>query len=224
MSSPTCRSPAGRLHGRHLLGAPRLRHRAPRLWRAARRRGPAHVGRLSALGPLLLRRAPRAVGDAVGCGGGSAAVGAAGVRELTSASGGFPFGVPCHHGSEREAVMKKILSVVLVAMLSLALAVPVSAGRGGGGGFHGGSRGGVRGGFHHGGFHHGGFHHDGFHRFGCCFGPGFVGGVFVGSALAYPYYGYSYAYPYATYPVYRTPCSPRAPPSRLSLPGAHAPR
>ena len=103
--------------------------------------------------------------------------------------------------------MKKILSVALVAMLSLALAAPVSAGRGGGGGFHGGSRGGVRGGFHH-----GGFHHDGFHRFGCCFGPGFVGGVFVGSALAYPYYGYPYGYPYPyPYPVYADPVYVPAP-------------
>jgi hypothetical protein len=87
-------------------------------------------------------------------------------------------------------VMKKLLSLALVAVLSLALAAPVSAGgRGGGGGFHGG-------------FHNGGFHHGGFQRFGCCFGPGFVGGVFVGSALAYPYYAYPYAYPYAAYPVY----------------------
>ena len=78
---------------------------------------------------------------------------------------------------------KKILSLLLVAMLPLALAVPVSAD-----------------GFHGGGFR-GGFHHDDFHRFGCCFGPAFVGGVFVGSALAYPYY----AYPYAAYPVYQDP-------------------
>jgi|GEM_PF-4506396 len=90
--------------------------------------------------------------------------------------------------------MKKILSLTLVAVLSLALAAPVSAGARGGGGGHGGFRGGVR----------GGFHHDGFHRFGCCFGPAFVGGVFVGSAFAYPYYGYGYpyypyAYPYASY-------------------------
>ena len=84
--------------------------------------------------------------------------------------------------------MKKILGLALVAMLSLTLAVPVSAG----GGFHGGFR--------------GGFHHDGFHRFGCCFGPGFVGGVFVGSALAYPYYADPYyAYPYAAYPAYADP-------------------
>jgi len=88
--------------------------------------------------------------------------------------------------------MKKILSLVLVAVLSLALAVPVSAG-----GFHGGFRGGF----------HGGFHHDGFHRFGCCFGPGFVGGVFVGSALAYPYY----AYPYAAYSGYPDPVYAPAP-------------
>ncbi len=90
--------------------------------------------------------------------------------------------------------MKKILSLTLVAVLSLALAAPVSAGGRGGGGGHGGFRGGGRGGFHHGGFH------DGFRRFGCCFGPGFVGGVFVGSAFAYPYYGYPYyGYPYYPY-------------------------
>jgi hypothetical protein len=75
----------------------------------------------------------------------------------------------------KELVMKKIMSLILVAALSLALAAPVYAGRAHGGGFHGGSSGG---------FHHG-FHHGGFHR-GCCFGPAFVGGVFVGSALAYP--------------------------------------
>jgi hypothetical protein len=86
---------------------------------------------------------------------------------------------------EKEPVMKKILSLVLVAMLSLSFAAPASAGRGPGGGFH------------------GGFHHDGFHRFGCCFGPAFVGGVFVGSAFAYPYYADPYyAYPYAAYPGY----------------------
>jgi hypothetical protein len=90
--------------------------------------------------------------------------------------------------------MKKILSLVLVAVLSLALAVPASAG-----GFHGGFRGGFD----------GGFHHDGFHRFGCCFGPGFVGGVFVGSALAYPYY--AYPYPYAAYSGYPDPVYAPAP-------------
>ena len=97
--------------------------------------------------------------------------------------------------------MRKILSVALVAVLSLALAAPVSAwGRGGGGGFH---DGGFRGGFHHGG---------GFHRFGCCFGPAFVGGVFVGSALAYPYYGYPYGYPYAyPYSYYPDPVYAPAP-------------
>jgi len=89
----------------------------------------------------------------------------------------------------KELVMKKIMSLILVASLSLALAAPVYAGRGHGGGFHGGSR--------------GGFHHGGFHR-GCCFGPAFVGGVFVGSALAYPYYAYPY-YPYAAYPAYSDP-------------------
>src|SRR5258706_6598000 len=92
---------------------------------------------------------------------------------------------------KKEAVMKKILGLALVAMLSLTLAAPVSAGGGRGGGFHGGS--------------HGGFHHDGFHRFGCWFGPAFVGGVFFGSALPHPsspgpYYSDPYyAYPYATY-------------------------
>jgi hypothetical protein len=96
-----------------------------------------------------------------------------------------------------EVAMKKILSLALVALLSLTLAAPVSAWRGTGGGFHGGFR--------------GGFHHDGFHRFGCCFGPGFVGGLFVGSALAYPYYGYPYAYPYASYPVYADPGYAAAP-------------
>jgi len=105
--------------------------------------------------------------------------------------------------------MKKILSVALVTVLVFAVAAPVSAG-----GFHGGGgRGGGRGGFHHGGFHHDGFHR--FHRFGCCFGPGFVGGVFVGSALAYPYYAYPYAYPYgypyAAYPVYPDPVYAPAP-------------
>ncbi len=98
--------------------------------------------------------------------------------------------------------MKRIISLALVAMLSLALAAPVYAGRGHGGGFHGGFHhgGGFHGGFHHGGGFHGGFHH-GFHRFGCCFGPAFVGGVWLGSAFAYPYYAYPYyAYPYYSYP------------------------
>src|SRR5438445_12837235 len=83
--------------------------------------------------------------------------------------------------------MKKILSLALVVMLSLALAAPVSAWSGRGGGFHGGFR--------------GGFHHDGFDHF-CFFGPAFVGGVFVRSALAYP----SYFYRYAALPVYEDPC------------------
>ena len=69
---------------------------------------------------------------------------------------------------EKEPVMKRILSLALVTMLSLSFAAPVSAGREPGGGFH------------------DGFRHGGFHRFGCCFGPAFVGGVFVGSAFAYP--------------------------------------
>ena len=94
-------------------------------------------------------------------------------------------------------MIRKILAVVLVGILSLALAAPASAGRGGGGG------GGSHGGSHHG-FRHGG----GFHR--CCFGPGFVGGVFLGSALAYPFYSYPYYYPYYypypyAYPAYSEP-------------------
>src|SRR5438445_13517908 len=88
-------------------------------------------------------------------------------------------------------MFRKTLSLVLVvAVLSLMLTAPAWAGRGGGG-FHGGS--------HRGGFHHGGF------RRGCCWGPGFVGGVFVGAALAYRYCGYpAYAYP-CDYPVYAEP-------------------
>jgi hypothetical protein len=89
--------------------------------------------------------------------------------------------------------MKKIVGLVLAAMLSLSLAVPVSAWSG------------------HGGGGRGGFHGGGFHRFGCCFGPAFVGGVFLGSALAYPYYDYGYPYPayysdpaYVPAPVYQS--------------------
>src|SRR5713226_1023281 len=100
---------------------------------------------------------------------------------------------------EKELAMKKIFILALVGILSLALAAPASAGRGRGGGFQGGSRGG----FQSGGFHHGRFHRGGFHRFNCCFGPAFVGVVFVGSALAYPYYAYPYPYPvYYPEPVY----------------------
>ena len=103
--------------------------------------------------------------------------------------------------------MPKIIILVLVGMLSLALAAPVYAGRGQGGG---GSHGGRGGGFHgsHGHSHGRGFNHGGrFHR-GCCFGPGFVGGVFIGPALGYPYYSYpyydsSYSYPAYSDPVYQ---------------------
>ena len=87
-------------------------------------------------------------------------------------------------------MFRTLISLVLVGMLSLALAAPVSAA-----GFHGGFRGGSHDGFHH------GFHH-GFHRFGCCFGPAFVGGVFLGTALAAPYYAYPYPYPVDAAPVY----------------------
>ena len=64
-----------------------------------------------------------------------------------------------------------------------------------------------RGGSHHGGFHHGGSHHGGFHRFGCCFGPALVGGLFLGTALAAPFYAYPYpyAYSYPPYPAYAAP-------------------
>src|SRR5258708_33804859 len=63
-----------------------------------------------------------------------------------SASGGSNFGVSLGQGG---AVMKKILSLTLVAVLSLALAAPVSAGGRGGGGGHAGSPGGGAGGCHH---------------------------------------------------------------------------
>ena len=97
-------------------------------------------------------------------------------------------------GDDPVRKLAVVLRTLGVAVLSLlALAAPVSAGRGGGGGFHAGSPGGL--------------HHGGFHRSGCCFGPGFVGGVFVGAELGYPYY----AYPYAAYPVYPDPVYEAAP-------------
>ena len=84
-------------------------------------------------------------------------------------------------------MLRKIISLVLVGVLSLAFAAPAFAD-----GFRGGS---------HQGFHRGSHH--GFHRFGCCFGPVFVGGLFLGTALAAPYYyPYSYAYPGYSAPVY----------------------
>ena len=108
-------------------------------------------------------------------------------------------------------MLGKIISLALVGMLSLAFAAPASA-DGFRGGFHRGH------GFHQGhGFHRGhgvhrghGFHqgHGGFHRFGCCFGPVFLGGAFLGAALAAPYY-YS-PYPYA-YQGYSTPAYAPAP-------------
>ena len=109
--------------------------------------------------------------------------------------------------------MPKIFTLALVGILALAVPAPVHAGRANGGGFHGGHEGGFHGshggGFHgsHGRFHGGGFHHGGrFHR-GCCFGPAFV---FVGPALAYPYYSspyYSYSYYDSSYsyPAYPDP-------------------
>lgn len=83
-------------------------------------------------------------------------------------------------------VARKLMSLVLIVVFSTALAAPAFAG-------------GPHGGFHDG--HRGGFHH-GFHRFGCCFGPAFAGGVFLGAALAAPYYGYPYPYYGYSYPYY----------------------
>src|SRR5262245_58680868 len=97
-------------------------------------------------------------------------------------------------------MVRRIISLALVGVLFLALAVPaVAGGRGGHGGFHRG---------------HGGFHHR------CCFGPAFVGGLFVGATVASPWwwgYPYSYysgygAYPamqYADAPVYQAPAVQR---------------
>jgi hypothetical protein len=100
-------------------------------------------------------------------------------------------------------MLRKIVSLALVTVLFLALAAPAFAwSRGHGAAFHGG---GFRGGFH------GGFHH-GFNRFGCCFSPFIAGGVFLGAALAAPYYSYPYySYPYPGYagpayaPAYAAP-------------------
>jgi hypothetical protein len=83
-------------------------------------------------------------------------------------------------------MLGKLMSLVLVGMLALALAAPVAAG-----GFHGGFRGDSHDGFHH-----------GFQRLGCCFGPAFAGGVFLGAALAAPYDAYPYPYPVEAVPVY----------------------
>src|SRR5712691_12538643 len=107
--------------------------------------------------------------------------------------------------------MQKIIPLALVGILALALPAPVHAGRANGGRFHGGQGGGFHGSQGH--FHGRGFPHGGrFHR-GCCFGPAFVGGVFLGSALAYPYssspyysypyYDFSYSYPAYPDPVYQ---------------------
>ena len=95
--------------------------------------------------------------------------------------------------------MKKIGATALVTMiLMLATSLPSDArGRGGHGG-HVGYRGG------HGG--HGGHgHHHGHYHYGW-WGPGFIGGLALGTALAYPWYAYpypSYAYspPVAAPPV-----------------------
>jgi hypothetical protein len=83
---------------------------------------------------------------------------------------------------------------------------------GGGGQFHSGGRHfhGGHGHFHgrHGHFHGRGrhFHSGGFHHPGCCWGRGvFIGGLALGTALAYPYY----AYPY---PVYSPPVVVEQPP------------
>jgi hypothetical protein len=96
-------------------------------------------------------------------------------------------------------MLRRVMGLALVPVLSLTLAAPASAGARGGA-FHGGFRGnGFHGGGFRGGFHHGFHHHRGFHRFGCCFGPVVVvGSVFLGAAVAAPYYG-------DPYPVYAAP-------------------
>jgi hypothetical protein len=81
-------------------------------------------------------------------------------------------------------MLRKIIGLVLVGLLAFAFAAPASAG-----GFRGGSHSGFHSGSHHG-------FHSGFHRFGCCFGPVFAGGLFLGAALAAPYYYYPYPYAY----------------------------
>lgn len=92
---------------------------------------------------------------------------------------------------------RKLIGLALVGTLGLALAAPVSAG-----GFHGGS--------------HGGFHH-GFRHSGCCFGPAFVGGVFLGAALAAPYYEYPYPYVVEVAPTY-APAPPSQGPAYVAPP------
>ena len=93
---------------------------------------------------------------------------------------------------------RNLIGLVLVGILALALAAPVSAGGSHGGGFHGGSR--------------GGFHHSG-----CCFGPPFVGGVFLGAALAAPYYEYPYPYVVEVAPTY-APAPPSPAPAYVAPP------
>lgn len=93
---------------------------------------------------------------------------------------------------------RNLIGLVLVGTLSLALAAPVSAG-----GFHGGFHGGSHGGFHR-----------GFHRSGCCFGPAFVGGLFLGAALATPYYAYPYPYVVEVAPTYEAAPAYQAPVQR----------
>jgi hypothetical protein len=97
---------------------------------------------------------------------------------------------------------RNLIGLVLVGTLALALAAPVSGGGFHGGGFHGGSR--------------GGFHH-GFHRPGCCFGPAFVGGEFLGAALAAPYYEYPYPYVVEVAPTY-APAPPSQAPAYVAPP------
>ena len=118
----------------------------------------------------------------------------------------------------------KAIVTLAVLVLVFGSAMPSFA-RGGGrsGGGHVSS--GHSGGRFHGGHFRGGFRgHGGFHHGGCCWwGPAFVGGVALGTALAYPYYAYpwdlSYGYPYEAYPdpVYFAPPvaeqAPAAPPA-----------
>jgi hypothetical protein len=72
---------------------------------------------------------------------------------------------------------RKMVALLLVALISLVLAAPASAGMSHRAG-HGG----------HGSFHHG----SGFHG-SCCWSRGFGGGAFVGSPLWFPYYGYPFS-------------------------------
>jgi hypothetical protein len=120
---------------------------------------------------------------------------------------------------------RKILALVAALALIFVGVAPSDAGRGGGGHGGGGGRGGGHG-MHRGGGHghggHGGHGHHGHHGHhgGCCWWGAFVGGVALGSVLAYPYvYPYSaYPYPYYSYPYYPYPYYPNYYPYASSSP------